>query len=73
MNAHPWSDEALRAAFSNARASGKRAKDAAESIGVGEGRAVAAHCGDHAYPPKAVPLHGPWIDLRQTLKCHCTG
>jgi putative hemin transport protein len=68
MNSHPWTDEALRVAFAAARASGKRAKDAAESIGVGEGRAVAAHCGEHAYPPKAVPLQGPWIELLKALQ-----
>lgn len=60
--------EALRAAFAAARASGKRAKEAAESIGSSEGAAVAAHCGDHAYPPKAIALAGPWIDLLKALE-----
>ncbi len=60
--------EALRAAFTTARASGKRAKDAAESIGSSEGATVAAHCGEHAYPPKAIALAGPWIDLLKALE-----
>ncbi|WP_394789308.1 hemin-degrading factor [Rhodoferax sp.] len=61
-------DTAVREAFAAARASGKRAKEAAESLGIGEGRAVAAHCGEHSYPPKAVPLAGPWIDLLKALE-----
>ena len=60
--------EDLRAAFAAARASGKRAKEAAESIGSSEGAAVAAHCGEHAYPPKAIALAGPWIDLLKALE-----
>ncbi|WP_295956826.1 ChuX/HutX family heme-like substrate-binding protein [Rhodoferax sp.] len=60
--------EDLRAAFAAARASGKRAKEAAESIGSNEGAAVAAHCGAHAYPPKAIALSGPWIDLLKALE-----
>ena len=60
--------EDLRAAFATARASGKRAKEAAESIGSSEGAAVAAHCGDHAYPAKAIALAGPWIDLLKALE-----
>nr|WP_315243469.1 ChuX/HutX family heme-like substrate-binding protein [uncultured Albidiferax sp.] len=60
--------EDLRAAFAAARAQGKRAKEAAESIGSSEGAAVAAHCGEHAYPPKAIALAGPWIDLLKALE-----
>ena len=42
-------DEAanIRARFAAARATGKRAKDAAESIGLSEGAAIAAHAGEH--------------------------
>ena len=58
----------VRARFSAARSSGKRAKEAAESVGISEGEAVAAHCGEHDYPPKAVPLNGLWLDLLQTLE-----
>ena len=68
MSARIWEPAALREAFAAARASGKRAKDAAESIGSSEGAAVAAHCGEHSYPPKAVPLAGPWIALLQALE-----
>ena len=62
-NAAAW-----RERFATARANGKRAKEAAEAIGVSEGEAVAAHCGEHDYPPKAVPLNGLWLDLLQTLE-----
>ncbi len=58
----------LREQFSAARSSGKRAKDAAEAIGVSEGEAVAAHAGQHDHAPKAVPLRGPWIELLQGLE-----
>ena len=62
----------LRERFAVARANGKRAKDAAEAMGISEGEAVAAHCGEHDYPPKAVPLNGLWLDLLQTLeRCNC--
>ncbi len=60
--------ENIRERFSIARTAGKRAKEAAESIGVSEGEAVAAHCGEHAYPPKARLLHGPWVELLQSLE-----
>ncbi|TAG28670.1 MAG: hemin-degrading factor [Burkholderiales bacterium] len=60
--------ENIRERFSIARTAGKRAKEAAESIGVSEGEAVAAHCGEHAYPPKAKLLQGPWVELLQSLE-----
>lgn len=58
----------LRTKFHAARASGKRAKDAAESIGSTEGAAIAAHAGTHEFPLKATPLKGPWIDILQALE-----
>ena len=61
-------DEDIRQRFSIARTAGKRAKEAAESIGLSEGEAVAAHCGKHAYPPKARRLQGPWVELLQSLE-----
>jgi putative hemin transport protein len=60
--------ETIRERFSAARTAGKRAKEAAQSIGISEGQAVAAHCGEHAYPPKAVRLQGPWEQLLQSLQ-----
>ena len=60
--------ESIRERFSIARTAGKRAKEAAESIGLSEGEAVAAHCGEHAYPPKAKMLQGPWVELLQSLE-----
>ncbi len=70
--AHPeiqtMNHENIRERFSIARTAGKRAKEAAESIGISEGEAVAAHCGEHAYPPKAIPLQKPWVELLQSLE-----
>ncbi len=59
--------QTLRERFQAARDSGKRAKDAAAAIGVSEGEAVAAHCGLHNFPPKAVQLRGDWLALLQAL------
>ncbi len=58
----------LRERFSIARTSGKRAKDAAESLKVSEGAAIAAHAGVHDYALKATPLKGPWVELLQALE-----
>ncbi len=58
----------LRERFSAARASGKRAKDAAESLKISEGAAIAAHAGKHDYALKATPLKGPWVELLQALE-----
>ncbi|MDO9406018.1 MAG: ChuX/HutX family heme-like substrate-binding protein [Polaromonas sp.] len=60
--------ETLRERFHAARSSGKRAKDAAESLGISEGEAVAAHAGEHAYALKATPLKGPWVEILQALE-----
>ncbi len=61
-------DAELRQRFAEARASGQRAKDAAESLGLSEGQAIAAHAGEHQRPLKATPLGGPWIALLQGLE-----
>jgi putative hemin transport protein len=58
----------LRERFSAARSSGKRAKDAAESLKISEGAAMAAHTGIHDYALKATPLKGPWVELLQALE-----
>ena len=58
----------LRAHFAEARATGKRAKDAAESIGASEGEAIAAHAGDHDAPLQAVPLRRAWLETLQSLQ-----
>ena len=58
----------LRALFNAARSSGKRAKDAAESLGLSEGEAVASYAGAHDYGLKTVPLQGPWVELLQALE-----
>ena len=58
----------IRERFAAARAAGKRAKDAAESLGLSEGAAVAAHAGEHGHPLKAQPLQGSWLELLQALE-----
>jgi putative hemin transport protein len=58
----------IRESFAAARSSGKRAKDAAESLGLSEGAAIAAHAGDHDRPLKATPLKGPWVEILQALE-----
>lgn len=57
----------IRERFAQARAAGQRHKDAAASIGVSEGEAIAAHGCEHDQPVKAVPLRGPWLELLQAL------
>ena len=58
----------IRERFAQARAAGQRHKDAAASIGVSEGEAIAAHGGEHGFPLKAVPLRGSWLELLQALE-----
>lgn len=58
----------LRERFAEARAQGKRHKDAAQAIGVSEGEAIAAHTGRHERPLQAMPLRGPWVELLQSLQ-----
>lgn len=60
--------ENLRAGFAQARAAGKRHKDAARALGVSEGEAIAAHAGTHDMPLKAVPLRASWIEILQALQ-----
>lgn len=57
----------LQERFASARAAGKRAKDAAESIGVSEGEALAAHAGNHAWPLKTMPLRATWLEILKAL------
>lgn len=64
----PLDSATLRDRFTAARSSGKRAKDAAESIGVSEGQAIAAHAGAHGHALQATPLKGPWVEILQALE-----
>lgn len=64
----PLNAATLRERFHAARTSGKRAKEAAESVGVSEGAAVAAYTGEHEYGLKATPLKGPWVEILQALE-----
>ena len=54
--------------FAQARATGQRHKEAAASIGISEGAAIAAHTGTHDRPLKATPLRGDWLALLQALE-----
>lgn len=63
----------LRRRFAEARAAGKRHKDAAESLALSEGEAIAAHvpAADERLPAgslRAARLRGPWIDLLRSLE-----
>ncbi|WP_082448671.1 hemin-degrading factor [Xylophilus sp. Leaf220] len=58
----------VRARFQAARDGGLRARDAARSLGLSEGAAIAAHAGHHAAALRAVPLAGPWLALLQALE-----
>lgn len=63
MNAHD-----IRAAFQTVRASGLRAREAAEAIGLSEGAAIAAHGGAHDAPLQATALRPDWLGLLQALE-----
>lgn len=54
--------------FAQARAAGQRHKEAAASIGISEGAAIAAHTGTHDRPLKATPLRGDWLEILQALE-----
>ncbi|QRR35406.1 hemin-degrading factor [Hydrogenophaga sp. YM1] len=58
----------IRTAYQAARAQGRRARDAAESIGVSEGAALAAHIGADEGPTRAVALRADWLALLRSLK-----
>lgn len=60
--------DTLRTRFAQARASGLRARNAAEAIGVSEGEAIAAHAGVHDQPLRAVPLRPEWLAILQALQ-----
>ncbi len=59
---------ATREAFDAARRAGQRARDAAQSLGLSEGAALAAHQGEHDKPLKVRALQGPWVELLQGLQ-----
>jgi len=54
--------------FAQARAMGLRHKEAAASIGLSEGAAIAAHGGAHDRPLQSVALRGDWLALLQALQ-----
>ena len=63
MNPHD-----IRTAFQARRASGLRAREAAEAIGISEGEAVGAHRGAHDAPLQAIALGPDWLGLLQSLE-----
>ena len=74
----PLSDAEIRSQFAAQRQGGKRAKDAAEAMGISEGLAVAAHLSvlqggpavqaGPATGPQATRLRGDWLDLLKALE-----
>jgi putative hemin transport protein len=58
----------IRERFAQARQRGLRAREAALSIGLSEGAAVAAHTGVHGRSLRAVPLRPDWLALLQALE-----
>jgi len=60
----------IRTRFAQARAAGQRHKDAAATLGISEGAALAAHI--HAahtlHDMRATPLQGDWLTLLQALQ-----
>jgi len=58
----------IRERFAALRAEGRRHKDAAESLGISEGEAMAAHAVAHDGPLQATPLRKPWLELLQALE-----
>ncbi len=58
----------IRSTFQTARSRGLRAREAAESIGVSEGAAIAAHQGTVDAPLHAVALKSDWLGLLQSLE-----
>src|SRR2546427_9648140 len=52
----PVDAPAVRQRFARARQGGLRAKEAADSLGLPEGAAIAAHAGQHEGSLQAVPL-----------------
>ncbi|MCW5654760.1 ChuX/HutX family heme-like substrate-binding protein [Hydrogenophaga sp.] len=58
----------IRTAFQNQRERGLRAREAAEALGMGEGAAMAAHCGASGGPLRALPLKPDWLGLLQSLQ-----
>jgi putative hemin transport protein len=65
---NPADDDAVRAQFAERRASGLRARDAAQAMGLSEGAVIAAHAGLNDGPLQARALHGEWLALLQGLE-----
>lgn len=73
----PFSNAVIRQQFAVARARGLRAKEAAESIGLTEGQALAAHARPQLpdlnapWPdtvPAVCPLRSQWLDVLKSLE-----
>ncbi|MBQ1763981.1 MAG: hemin-degrading factor, partial [Aquincola sp.] len=63
----------LRHRFAAARQAGQRHRDAAASLGLSEGEAVALHSAaagvpEHTTGLRSVRLRGPWLDLLRALE-----
>jgi hypothetical protein len=58
----------VRQRFAQARQSGLRAKEAAESMGLPEGAAIGAHAGLHDGGLQVVPLRAQWLQVLRALQ-----
>jgi putative hemin transport protein len=58
----------IRESFAQARATGLRAREAAEAIGLSEGAALAAHTGEHAARLQCQALQPDWLHLLKSLE-----
>ena len=64
----PVDAPAVRQRFARARQGGLRAKEAADSLGLPEGAAIAAHAGQHEGSLQAVPLRAEWLAILKGLQ-----
>jgi putative hemin transport protein len=65
---HDINNPDIREAFAQARASGLRAREAAEAIGLSEGAALAAHTEAHNARLQCQPLRPDWLRLLKSLE-----
>ena len=64
----PVDAPAVRQRFARARQGGLRAKEAADSLGLPEGAAIAAHAGQHEGSLQSVPLRAEWLAILKGLQ-----
>jgi putative hemin transport protein len=65
---HAMKNPDICESFAQARASGLRAREAAEAIGLSEGAALAAHTGTHGARLQCQALRPDWLSLLKSLE-----